>query len=198
MGRTAEYKTLVKAYRWATSEGVQVVTVQGKAGIGKTRLTEQFVTWAATQGADVLYGRSIETSAGLFYQPLTHLLRQRLERENAPDDLLSDLWLSQLTRLLPELRDRYPDLPEPTQEENTAGQHLFEAITRLIQALTARQPLVLFIDDWHWADTASLDVLHYAAVRWAEEGPHLGGLPILIVLTLRQEAVRSRLMCKAG
>ncbi|MFQ5435948.1 MAG: BTAD domain-containing putative transcriptional regulator, partial [Anaerolineae bacterium] len=118
VGREAEYKSLVNAYRQASSQGLQLVTVQGKAGIGKTRLTEQFVTWAATQGADVLVGRSFATSAGLSYQPIIHLLRQRLERENAPEDLLSDLWLSQLTRLLPELRDRYPDLPEPIQEEN--------------------------------------------------------------------------------
>jgi hypothetical protein len=63
------------------------------------------------------------------------MLRPRLERENAPEDLLSDFWLSQLTRLLPELRDRYPDLPQPTQEEEDARQHLFEAITRVGQTL---------------------------------------------------------------
>ena len=183
VGRQLEFETLIKAYQQATRDGLQVVTVQGRAGIGKTRLTQQFLAWAATQGADVLNGRSFTTSTKLPYQPLTHLLRQRLERENAPEDLLSDLWLAQLTRLLPELRDRYPDLPEPTQEENTARQHLFEAITRLIQALAARQPLVLFIDDWHWADTASCDVLHYAAVRWAE-----AQTPILLLLTIRQEA----------
>ena len=184
VGRQAEYETLIKAYQRALHHGLQLVTVQGQTGIGKTRLTEQFVTWAATQGADVLIGRSFATSAGLSYQPITHLLRQRLERENAPEDLLSDFWLSQVTRLLPELRERYPDLPEPTQEENTAREHLFEAITRLILALAARQPLLLFIDDWHWADTASLDLLHYAVVRCAEEK-----LPILIVLTLRQETI---------
>ena len=44
--------------------------------------------------------------------------------------------------------------------------------------------MLLFVDDWHWADTASLDLLHYAAVRCSE-----AKLPILIVLTLRQEAI---------
>ena len=183
-GRRAEYETLIKAYQRAGHHGLQLVTVQGQAGIGKTRLTEQFVTWAATQGADVLIGRCFATSAGLSYQPITHLLRLRLERENAPEDLLSDLWLSQLTRLLPELRERYPDLPEPTQDENTAREHLFEAVARLIQSLAVRKPLLLWIDDWHWADTASLDLLHYVVVRCSEEQ-----LPILIVLTMRSEAI---------
>jgi tetratricopeptide (TPR) repeat protein len=85
---------------------------------------------------------------------------------------------------LPELRERYPDLPEPTQEEATARQHLFEAVTRLGKALAERQPLVLLIEDWHWADSASLDMLHYASQRWTEEKA-----PILVLLTLRQEAL---------
>ena len=65
-----------------------------------------------------------------------------------------------------------------------ARQHLFEAIARLGQALAERAPLVIFIDDWHWADAASLDVLHYAALRWRE-----ARAPILVLLTLRQEAL---------
>ncbi len=189
VGRSREHEALIDAYQRASSDGVQVIPLVGKAGIGKTRLVQHFLEWATMQGADILQGRAFETSGGLSYQPLTQLLRQRLERENAPDDLLSDLWLTQLTRILPELRDRYPDLPEPTQEEATARQHLFEAITRLGQALAERAPLVLSIDDWHWADTASLDVLHYATLRWMEEGRDGMGSPILVLLTLRQEAL---------
>jgi DNA-binding SARP family transcriptional activator/tetratricopeptide (TPR) repeat protein len=184
VGRKSEHDLLVKAFQQARLGNIQVVALLGEAGIGKTRLAQNFLEWAATQGADVLRGQAFETSGRLSYQPLTQVLRQRLERENAPEDLLSDLWLTQLTRILPELRDRYPDLSEPTQEEATARQHLFEAITRLGQALAKRAPLVLFFDDWHWADAASLDVLHYAALRWLEERA-----PILVLLTLRQEAL---------
>ena len=184
VGRKGEHDLLVKAFQQARLGKIQVVALLGEAGIGKTRLAQNFLHWAATQGADVLRGQAFETSGRLSYQPLTQVLRQRLERENAPEDLLSDLWLTQLTRILPELRDRYPDLSEPTQEEATARQHLFEAITRLGQALAERSPLVLFFDDWHWADAASLDVLHYAALRWLEERA-----PILVLLTLRQEAL---------
>jgi DNA-binding SARP family transcriptional activator/predicted ATPase len=184
VGRKSEHGALVSAYQQARSHGTQVVALLGEAGIGKTRLAQNFLDWAAAQGADILRGRAFETSGRLSYQPLVQAMRQRLERENAPEDLLSDLWLTQLTRILPELRDRYPDLPEPTHEEATARQHLFEAIARLGQALAERAPLVLFIDDWNWADAASLDVLHYAALRWSEERA-----PILVLLTLRQEAL---------
>jgi DNA-binding SARP family transcriptional activator/tetratricopeptide (TPR) repeat protein len=183
-GRKREHGALVRAYQQTHSRGAQVVALVGEAGIGKTRLIEHFLAWATSQGADVLRGRAFEASGRLSYHPLTQALRRRLERENAPEDLLSDLWLTQLTRLLPELRDRYPDLPDPTQEASTARQHLFEAIARLGQALAARAPLVLFLDDWHWADAASMDVLQYALLRWSEEGA-----PILVLLTLRQESV---------
>lgn len=184
VGRESESRALYRAYQSASQGDGQVVILLGEAGIGKTRLVQNFLDWAASQGADLLLGQAFETSGRLSYQPLTQALRQRLERENAPEDLLSDLWLTQLTRILPELRDRYPDLPEPTQEGATAPHHLFEAITRLGRALAERAPLVLFIDDWHWADAASLDVLHYAVLRWLE-----ARAPILVLLTLRQEAL---------
>jgi len=183
IGRSREHAALVDAYQGASRGGAQVALLLGEAGIGKTRLAQNFMEWAAAQGADILRSRAFEASGRLSYQPVTQALRQRLERENAPEDLLSDLWLTQLTRILPELRDRYPDLPEPTLEEATARQHLFEAITRLCQSLAGRSPLVIYIDDWHWADSASLDVLHYAALRWMEDHT-----PILVLLTLRQEA----------
>jgi DNA-binding SARP family transcriptional activator/predicted ATPase len=183
-GRNSEHSALAKAFQRTGSSGVQMAILLGEAGIGKTRLAQNFLDWAATQGADILHGQAFETKVRLSYQPLTQALRQRLERENAPEDLLSDLWLTELARILPELRDRYPDLPTPTQEETPARQHLFEAITRLGQALAKRAPLVIFFDDWHWADAASLDVLHYAALRWQEERA-----PIMVLLTLRQEAL---------
>ncbi len=94
--------------------------------------------------------------------------------------MLSDLWLAELARLLPELDDRYPDLPAPTGEKAVARNRLFEAVAHLGQALAARAPLVLFIDDVQWADAASLDVLHYLARRFAESET-----PALLLLTLR-------------
>src|SRR5579863_9558645 len=182
MGRTAELSTLIKVYHSAQRGQTQVVLLEGEVGIGKTRLATEFLAWAETEGADVLRGQAFETGGHLPYQPVIEALRPRIERENAPDDLFSDLWLAELARLLPELRDRYPDLPLPLEDEPVARNRLFEAVARLGQALAARAPLVLFIDDVQWADAASLDILHYLARRFAESKT-----PVLLLLTLRLE-----------
>jgi len=184
VGRAAEHTQLAAAYEVTRQGQTQMVTIEGEAGIGKTRLALEFLAWAAAQGADVLRGRTFEAGGRLPYQPLVEALRQRLERENAPDDLLSDVWLAELGRLLPELRDRYSDLPLPTPDESLARTRLLEAVARLGQALAARRPLILFLDDGQWADVASLDVLHYCGRAWTESNT-----PILLLLTLRSEGL---------
>lgn len=180
LGRTAEVSTLIKLYHTAKPGQTQVVLLEGEVGIGKTRLATEFLAWAEIEGADVLQGQAFETGGQLPYRPVIEALRPRVERENAPDDLLSDTWLAELARLLPELRDRYPDLPDPVGDRSIARNRLFEAVARLGQALAARAPLVVFIDDVQWADAASLDVLHYLARRFAESQT-----PALLLLALR-------------
>ncbi|HEY6410986.1 MAG TPA: AAA family ATPase, partial [Ktedonobacteraceae bacterium] len=180
LGRTAELSTLIRVYHSVQRGQTQVVLLEGELGIGKTRLATEFLVWAEIEGADILQGQAFETGGQLPYRPVIEALRPRIERENAPDDLLSDLWLAELARLLPELCDRYPDLPAPTGDKSVARTRLFEAVARLGQALAARTPLVLFIDDVQWADTASLDVLHYLARSFAESET-----PALLLLALR-------------
>src|SRR5713226_249229 len=180
LGRTTEVSTLIKLYHSAQRGRTQVVLLEGEMGIGKTRLATEFLAWAEMEGADVLQGQAFEAGGQLPYRSVIEALRPRIERENAPDDLLSDLWLAELARLLPELCDRYPDLPDPVGDKSVARNRLFEALARLGQALAARTLLVLFIDDVQWADAASLDVLHYLARRFAESET-----PALLLLTLR-------------
>ena len=163
VGRAREYGTLLERYFAARSGQTQVVLLEGEAGIGKTRLASEFVGWAAAQGADVLRGQAFESSGRLSYQPLIEALRPRVDQENALDDLLHDVWLAELARLLPELRERYPDLSSLVADASVARNHLFEAVARLLDTLATRTTLVLFLDDLHWADTATLDLLHYLA-----------------------------------
>lgn len=184
VGRAVKHLQLVTAF-YASQQGQpQPVLIEGEAGIGKTRLATEFLAWAETHGADVLQGRTFETGGRLPYQPLVEALRRRVAQENAPGDWLSDVWLAELSRLLPELRDRYPDLPSPTADEALARTRLPEAVARLGQALAARrQPIILFIDDLQWIDVASLDLLSYCLRSWSAAGS-----PIMLLLTQRPEA----------
>ncbi|HEX6478187.1 MAG TPA: AAA family ATPase [Ktedonobacteraceae bacterium] len=187
LGRTAEFGTLIECYQRVHEGQPHLVLLQGEAGIGKTRLASEFVGWAQAQGADILAGRALQTGSQLPYQPLIDVLRRQLEQEQAPDDLLSDAWLAELSRLLPELRDRYPDLPVPSANEALGHQRLFEAISRLVQLWAAQRPLVLWLDDMQWADTATLDLLLYLARSLVEQPA-----PVLLLLSLCTEtATRS-------
>ena len=183
VGRTREYGLLLEQYYLACQGQTQVVLLEGEAGIGKTRLATEFLDWAVAQGADVLRGQAFESNRRLSYQPFIEALRPRIDQENAPEDLLHDVWLAELARLLPELHERYPDLTRVVVDASVARNHLFEAMSRLLTVLAARTPLVLFLDDIHWADTATLDLLHYLARRFTAQAT-----PILLLLCLRTEA----------
>ena len=190
VGREREMAALVAAYQAARTGHPQLVIVAGEAGSGKTRLIEEFLRWATVEGADVLHGQGDEARGEVPYQMLVNALRPRLAREHAPDDLVADVWLSELVRLFPELCERYPDLPSPTAlaGDGTAGPaRLFEAVHMLLLALAERAKpaaLVLCYDDVQWADLAMRDLLLYRQRRQRE-----AGAPQLLVLTVRTEAL---------
>jgi len=184
IGRGEEHSILVTLYHKVRSAGPQVVALIGEAGIGKTRLATAFLNWATAQGADVLAGRAFEAGGRLPYQPLVEAIRGRLARENALDDVLTAPWLAELCQLLPELRERSPDLPFPSHDVAMARPRLFESVARLGQALAKRVPLVVFIDDLQWTDASSLDMLHYVSRRWVESRSL-----ILMIFSLRSEAL---------
>src|SRR6266851_2523460 len=187
IGRAAAFSHLVASFQQVRGGQAQGVLVVGEAGIGKTRLAREFVAWARAQGAEVLSGHAFEAGGRLPYQPLLEALRTRLEAENAPEDLLEDPWLAELARLLPELRVRYPDLLAPTQDEQAAKVRLFEAVARLVDALARRAPLLLLLDDLHWVDGSSLDLVRYLARYWKEHSSR-----VLLLGTLRSEELEPR------
>jgi len=186
VGRTSEFSQLVESFHQIGGEKAQAVILIGAAGVGKTRLVNAFRDWALldTPETEIWQGQAFETGGRLAFQPVIEALRIQLDQVNAPEDLLEDVWLAELSQLIPELRARYPDLPMPLAgNAKFVRTRLFESIAALGNALAAHHPSILVLDDVQWADADTLDLVHYLARRWAEMKA-----PILLILTVRQEA----------
>jgi DNA-binding SARP family transcriptional activator len=174
-GRIAEHQALVECYDRATAGQPQFVILRGEAGIGKTRLATKFLAWARAQDVKVLQGGAFESSSHLPFQPLVEVLRVWFAQENMPKDILGQTWWSLLRQIVPELR---LEMPSVGADRTT----LFEAFVHL--TMTRQEPLILFIDDIQWADSATLDLLQYAMRRWRENAAQ-----ILLLVSLRSEAL---------
>ncbi len=184
-GRAAEQQALREHYGQAAQGRPQVLTVHGEAGIGKTSLAAGFLDWCRAQGAAVIQGGAFESGSHMPLQPLVEALRTRLRLAPGLKGESGTAWLAPLSQLLPELREQYPELPPPPARPETGQTQLFEPLVRLLLALAGPAPLVLFVDDLQWADSATLDVLQYAARRWRQSAA-----PVLLLVVLRSEALQ--------
>ena len=163
-----------------------MVVLRGEAGIGKTRLAARFLTVAGQQGAQVLHGGAFESGSHLPFQPLAQALRDWLARESDPQARVGVAGLAALSAVLPELRLRYPALPLPEAGVETSQNQFFDAFARLTLALAERAPLVVFVDDLQWADSATLDLLQYLVRRWREAPARA-----LLLINVRPEGFRT-------
>jgi len=108
-------------------------------------------------------------------------LRDALSGDRPPD--LTDTWLAELSRLLPELHDRYPGLPQPPQlDPADERRRLFDAVCTTLLCLAEGRPLILFLDDLQWSDVTSLELLHHLS-GW------IGDAPVLIIGAFRRHEV---------
>lgn len=187
VGRRTELEALDANLLQAQQTGARVVALIGEAGIGKSRLWQ---TWRSQHAAHVqgFETHCLEVMRHLPFAPIIELLRQLL-KQGVFERLASDQaphWLLELSRLLPELHDRFPDLPQasalPPAEER---RRLFEALVQFFQ-LVARPPWVLFVDDLHWADSTTIEWLGYLVYRFQEQA-------CLLVIAYRPEERPSRL-----
>ncbi len=183
VGRADDLGALLEAHRSAAPDG-RLAVIEGEAGIGKTRLAGELMASAAARGAVVLAARCHEDEAGLPYGPVLELLGAALRA--APDALARDVpaqRLADAALLLPELASARAELPPPVALSGPGAQaRLLEGVAAVLGAAChGPVPGLVFVDDVHAADAATLDVLAYLghrlrdrtlllAVGWRSEG----------------------------
>ncbi len=149
--------------RWEeAAAGERIVFVTGDAGMGKTAIAAHFAEEVHAAGSAVLYGRCDEEPVSS-YQPFVEALSQYLDHASV-DALIADLPVeaTELGRLIPRLSPRSDGL---TVGAGSAGPddrfRLFEAICAVLRRLAETRPVLLLIDDLHWADKATLSLLRH-------------------------------------
>jgi DNA-binding SARP family transcriptional activator len=184
VGRDLEWEALLESYR-SIDEAGHVVVIEGEAGIGKTRLAEEFVANVRAAGATAVIARCYAGEKNLAYGPFVEGLSAALSREDT-DRLkgLPAVSVQEAARLLPDLALLSPDSPPaPPLDTPGARSRFFRELVRiLLEVLDGPPPGILFFDDLHWADDASLSLLTYLVRR-------LDDKPIYVLLTWRAEEV---------
>jgi tetratricopeptide (TPR) repeat protein/regulation of enolase protein 1 (concanavalin A-like superfamily) len=180
VGRARELQEARVLWIQARSGQGRMLLISGEPGVGKTRLVRELVTQAEVSAGRALVGASY-AEGGAPYAAFGQIIRQALRSDSddgydPPEPVLADL----LT-LAPELRLRYPDLPaNPPLDDPQAEQHrLFRNLLVFFTALSDRAPLLLVLEDAHWADSGTLSLLRHLA-------RHTRHQRVLIVATYRE------------
>jgi ATP/maltotriose-dependent transcriptional regulator MalT len=184
VGRRRELALLRHALDQALASHGRVALLGGEPGIGKTRTTEELVAMARTLGCQVHWSACDEWEGAPAYWPWTQVIRSIVRGRDAGSVgrlLGSDG--SDITQIVPELgaRQAAPAL-QPIGNEEAARFRLFDAVARLLATVAGEAPIVVVVDDLHWADTPSLLLLQFVAQRLRE-------VPLLILGTHRLGAV---------
>jgi class 3 adenylate cyclase/tetratricopeptide (TPR) repeat protein len=161
-GRSVELERFTGLWKESAEGSRRVVLVSGEPGIGKTRLVTELCRVAHERGATVLWGRCDE-ELGVPYEPFAEALRQYAATVE-PNRLRAEIGPlgGELTRIVPDLAARVPGLGEPLQGEPEAERHrLFESVVDLLGEMSVAAPVVLVLDDVHWADKPTLLLLRH-------------------------------------
>jgi len=179
VGRVREMSEANLLWQLALSGQAQVILISGEPGIGKTRFVHELASTVHLAGGSVLTGECYAEGSAP-YAPVTQMIRDALETADRAGLSLPVETLGNLLTVIPTLRSRLPaGLPELNLGPQAEQQRIFEGFVSLCSALSVQGPLLLFIDDVHWADTGTLLLLRNLARRGRK-------IPLLIVMTYRE------------
>lgn len=185
-GRDDELAHLGRSiYRRRAGPRLRVVAVSGEAGIGKTRLVEEAIQGARFRGYRVLRAAPAELERDI---PLSPLLDGMAQPWAGPLlRTVDEPWRSTLLSLAPQFQEEPGSLPSdaPPPRPQDVAMRTCEAFLHFFRAVARDRKTILFLDDFHWTDRASLAVLQFVHRRWREGG-------LALVLAYRPEEMRER------
>ena len=185
VGRAAELARLKAALHEALEGHGRLVLLAGEPGIGKTRTALELADHADATGADVYWGRCFEREGAPPYWPWVQALRNYVREADAPS-LLADLGAdaAEIAEVVADVRERLDDVPEPARytDPKQARFRQFDAIAGFLRRVADRRPLMLVLEDLHWADNDSLALLEFVTAELARS-------PVLVVGTYRDVEV---------
>lgn len=165
VGREREMAALHTAFDEAVAGRGRLALLVGESGIGKTRTAHELAAHARVQGARVFSGRCYEGEGAPPFWPWVQIVRAYLHDCDL-DTLRADLGAgsADIAQVIPEVRARLPQLPmSPTLESEHARFRFFDSLTTFLTNVAHARPLVLILDDLHWADTSSFLFLRFLA-----------------------------------
>ncbi len=179
VGRERELERLREAVDGALAGRGSLQLLVGEPGIGKTRASEELATYARVSGARVYWGRSREDEGAPAYWPWVQAIRS-YARDADPVALAWQLGAgaAEVAQLIPEVAEKLDIEPAKGTDSEEARFRLFDSVTSLLLAAARDRPIVIVLDDLHWADEPSLLLLRFAARELASSG-------LLIVGTYR-------------
>ena len=164
VGRTHEWTVLEGAWAVASGGAARIAMIEGEPGTGKTRLAEDFLRLVETRGGIALRGRGYDARAGAQFAAVMEAFRSALDAPGVAG--VDPEWLAEMARLLPEVRRRFPHLPDtPASTSGADSWRLFEAAAQVLLAISEESPIAILIDDLQWCDADSCALLHFLVRR---------------------------------
>ncbi len=183
IGREPELERVKEIWKRVNTGEARVLLIGGEPGIGKSRLAREIIASTKSSGAEILTGQCYaEDSAP--YAPIAQIIRNTLANREILQ--FSNPTLTNLLTLTPDLSSRYSGIPSNQPLDPQSAQRLlFESVTSFMDSLAQKNqtPLLLFIEDIHWADTGTLFLLRHIARR-----ANIQKLELLMLLTYRDAA----------
>ena len=186
VGRIDEMSRLTSILEDVISGEGRMVMLVGEPGIGKTRTTEEFTKIAEAKDVEVLWGRCYEGEGAPLYWPWVQVIREYLDNHDA-----DEVWAfmksgaAAIAEMVPRVAEHLGELPElrPLEDPVSARFRMFDSTTSFLKNATITHPLVIVLDDLHWADGPTLLLVEFLAHQ-------LSKMKLLIVGTYRDSEVR--------